>query len=91
MLVSDPVSSSVTAEGEAIFSHPKVVQIFKSFVGCRCCWLEKEKPCWPSGEQGLKSAKICAYFDYLLGSRVLGSSLRRLVKDMPPSRHTIPV
>lgn len=42
MLVSDPVSSSVAAEGETIFSHPKVVQIFKSFVGCRCCWLEKK-------------------------------------------------
>jgi hypothetical protein len=91
MLVSDPVSSSVTAEGEAIFSHPKVVQIFKSFVGVVVgCW-KKKNPAGLSGEQGLESAKICAYFDYLLGSRVLGSSLRRLVKDMPPSRHTIPV
>lgn len=28
-----------------------------SFVGCRCRWLKKEKPCWPSGEQGLKALK----------------------------------
>lgn len=26
MLVSDPVSPSVTAEGETIFPHPKVVK-----------------------------------------------------------------
>lgn len=56
MLVSDPVSSSVTAEGETIFSHPKVVQIFKPFVGCRCWLLEKEKTLLAVAKQGSEKA-----------------------------------
>jgi hypothetical protein len=51
----------------------------------------KEKTLLAFGEQGFESAKKLCVFAYLLGSRVLGLSPRRLVKDMPPPRHTIPV
>jgi hypothetical protein len=53
--------------------------------------LRKQKTLLAVAKQGSeKRLKIGAYF-YLLGSRVLGSTPRRLVKNIPPSRHTIPV
>jgi len=58
MLVSDPVSFSVTAEGETFFSHPKVVQIFKSFVGYRGWWLKKKNPAGLPASRVLKALKI---------------------------------